>query len=235
MQLRQLSKKRRRRYCLRDSARGKPSGRGRIVERPASVEERREPGHFDIDTIKGDSQGTHTAITMVEWVTGCTPMGKLTRYYAAEITARLIEMIGSQGGRVKTATADNGSGSCGSPTSRCHGGVPVYSATAHYSWVLGTDENANGLIRQYLPRQRSIAHVTQDPCDRIATRLNRGSRERLGFRTPQECQAQAGWTRAQASTSALRFQLDAASPRMGRRLTWASASGRADAGVIGVT
>lgn len=189
--LRQSNKKRRKRYRSRDS-RGRPAGKKHISERPASVEERIETGHFEIDTIKGDSQGTHTVITMVERVTGYTLMGKLARHCAAEATTRLIEMIRSQGGRVKTITADNGSEFHGFADIEAATGVPVYFATPHHSWERGTNENTNGLIRQYLPKRKSMTHVTQEICDQIATRLNRRPRERLGFRTPEECYVQAG-------------------------------------------
>lgn len=188
--LRQSAKKRRKRYGSRDS-RGRPAGKKRISERPASVDRRIETGHFEIDTIKGDSQGTHTVITMVERVTGYTLMGKLDRHCAAEATARLIEMIESQGGRVKTLTADNGSEFHGFADIEAATGVPVYFATPHHSWERGTNENTNGLIRQYLPKRKSMAHVTQELCGQIATRLNRRPRERLGFRTPEECYVQA--------------------------------------------
>jgi len=53
----------------------------------------------------------------------------------------------------------------------------------------GTNENTNGLLRQYLPKRRSMASLTQDDCDRIAGTLNRRPRKRLGYRTPEECYA----------------------------------------------
>ena len=68
-------------------------------------------------------------------------------------------------------------------------GVEFYFATPHHSWKRGTCENTNGLIRQYLPKGRSMAHVTQEHCDEIAARLNSRPRKRLGYRTPEECYA----------------------------------------------
>ena len=66
-------------------------------------------------------------------------------------------------------------------------GVAFYFATPHHSWERGTNENTNGLVRQYLPKGQSMAHVTQADCDEIAARLNSRSRKRLGFLTPEEC------------------------------------------------
>ena len=64
-----------------------------------------------------------------------------------------------------------------------------YFATPHHAWERGTNENTNGLLRQYLPKRRSMAGLTQDDCDRIAAQLNRRPRKRLGYRTPEECYA----------------------------------------------
>ena len=66
-------------------------------------------------------------------------------------------------------------------------GALFYFATPHHSWERGTNENTNGLIRQYLPKKTSQAHVTQTDCDAIAAKLNSRPRKRLGYRTPEEC------------------------------------------------
>lgn len=60
----------------------------------------------------------------------------------------------------------------------------------HRSWERGTNENTNGLIRQYLPKGKSMAHVTQADCDEIAARINSRPRTRLGCKTPEECYVQ---------------------------------------------
>jgi IS30 family transposase len=61
-----------------------------------------------------------------------------------------------------------------------------YFATPHHAWERGTNENTNGLLRQYLPKRRSMAPLTQHDCDRIAATLNHRPRKRLGYRTPEE-------------------------------------------------
>ena len=66
-------------------------------------------------------------------------------------------------------------------------GVEVYFATPYHSWERGTNENTNGLIRQYPPKRKSMAKVTQRECDWIQDQLNARPRKRLGFRTPEEC------------------------------------------------
>jgi IS30 family transposase len=184
--LRQSSKKRRKGYRNPDS-RGRPAGKRHISERPAAVEERREIGHWEIDTIKGDSQAVHSVVTMVERATGYTLMGKIARHCAADATACLIELIESQAGRVLTITSDNGSEFHSFALVEAATGVPFYFATPHHSWERGTNENTNGLIRQYLPKRTSMAHVTQADCEAIARALNTRPRKRLGWKTPEEC------------------------------------------------
>jgi len=68
-------------------------------------------------------------------------------------------------------------------------GVEFYFATPHHSWERGTNEDTNGLIRQYLPKKTSQANVTQADCDRVAAKLNSRPRKRLGYKTPEECYA----------------------------------------------
>lgn len=68
-------------------------------------------------------------------------------------------------------------------------GVEFYFATPHHSWERGTNENTNGLIRQYLPKKTSQAHITQADCDWVAAKLNSRPRKRLGYKTPEECYA----------------------------------------------
>ena len=183
--LRQWRKKRRKGY-RRPDGRGRPAGKKHISERPPEVEGRIEIGHWEIDTIKGDSQGAHTMLTMVERATGYTLLGKLERHCAAAATSCLIEMIGSQGGRVKTLTADNGSEFHGFADVEAATGVPIYFATPHHSWERGTNENTNGLLRQYFPKGQSMAHVGTAECEHAMERLNTRPRKRYGYDTPEE-------------------------------------------------
>lgn len=188
--LRQATKKRRKRYRSHDS-RGRLAGKRHISERPPEVDDRSVIGHWEIDTIKGDSQSAHSAVTMVERKTGFTVMGKLERHTASECSQRCVEMISRHAGRVATITADNGTEFHSYKDIEAATGVDFYFATPHHSWERGTNENTNGLIRQYLPKRTSMAEVTQADLDAIAHRINTRPRKRLGFRTPEECYAEA--------------------------------------------
>jgi IS30 family transposase len=188
--MRQASKKRRKRYGAYDS-RGRLAGKRHISERPAEVEGRTEVGHWEIDTVMGNEHGRNSVLTLVERATGYLVMGKLERHCAADATARCIELIERQGGRVATITADTGTEFHSYRQIEEATGVDFYFATPHHSWERGTNENTNGLIRQYLPKRTSFAHVNQADCDAIAARLNSRPRKRLGYRTPEECYAQS--------------------------------------------
>jgi IS30 family transposase len=113
------------------------------------------------------------------------------RHRAADAAARTIALIARQPGCFKTITADNGTEFHSYMLVEQATGVPFYFATPHHSWERGTNENTNGLIRQYLPKRTSMAKTTQADLDAIATKLNSRPRKRLGYRTPEECYARA--------------------------------------------
>jgi len=112
------------------------------------------------------------------------------RHNAAKAAERAIKLIARHPKRVATVTADNGSEFHGYALVEAATGTRFYFATPHHSWERGTNENTNGLLRQYLPKRRSMAHVTQADCDAIAAKLNTRPRKRLGYRTPEECYAE---------------------------------------------
>jgi transposase, IS30 family len=188
--LRQAAKRRRKRYGAYDS-RGRLAGKRHISERPPEAEERIEVGHWEIDTVMGTEHGRNSVVTLVERATGYLVMGKLARHCAADATARCIDMIERQDGRVATITADNGTEFHSYKQIEEATGVEFYFATPHHSWERGTNENTNGLIRQYLPKRTSFADLTQDECDAIAAKLNARPRKRLRYRTPEECYARS--------------------------------------------
>jgi len=188
--MRQAGKRRRKRYGAYDS-RGRLAGKRHISERPAEAETRAEVGHWEIDTVMGTEHGRNSVLTLVERATGYTVMGKLARHCAGDATARCVELIARHPGRVLTVTADNGSEFHSYAEIEALSGALFYFATPHHSWERGTNENTNGLIRQYLPKRTSLAGVTQADCDAIAAKLNARPRKRLGYRTPEECYVQA--------------------------------------------
>ena len=72
------------------------------------------------------------------------------------------------------------------PAIEARTGVKFYFAYPYHSWERGSNENTNGLIRQYLPKRTSMVHITQQDCNAIMKKLNTRPRKRLGFKTPEE-------------------------------------------------
>jgi IS30 family transposase len=157
-----------------------------IGERPASIENRRRLGHWEIDTVmgKGDKD---CIVTLVERKSGFTLIGKLADRTVSALNLRVLQLIQRNPSDFRTITADNGTEFHGYRAIEKATGVRFYFANPHHSWERGTNENTNGLIRQYLPKGESMAHITQWDCDQIAYRLNTRPRKRHAYKTPEEC------------------------------------------------
>jgi IS30 family transposase len=183
--LRGARKQRRKRYGAYDS-RGRLAGKRPIAARPPGAEHRSRLGHWEADTMLGDSQAGACVVTLVERKSGFTAIGKLPRRAAPALNPRLRQLIRAQPRPVRTITVDNGTEFHDYVALEAQVDARFYFATPHHSWERGTNENTNGLIRQYLPKRASMEHLTQRDCQRIANALNRRPRKRLGFRTPEE-------------------------------------------------
>jgi IS30 family transposase len=182
--LRQSTKQKRKRYRSKDS-RGRLGGKRMIDERPAEVEERQVMGHWEADTVLGAADGQACILTLVERVSGLTLIGKLRNRTKEECNRRAIELIRRHSYAFKSITADNGTEFHGYKDIEAATGVPFYFARPYHSWERGTNENTNGLIRQYLPKRKSMTALTQSQCDAIALQLNRRPRKRHGYKTPE--------------------------------------------------
>lgn len=184
--LRRANKVRRKRYAHYDS-RGRLAHKRPIATRPAGAANRSRIGHWEGDTVLGDSQGGACILTLVNRKSRYTLIGKLARRTCAEVNARARQLIRAQPRPVHTVTLDNGTAFHAYKALEATMATHFYFATPHHSWERGTNENTNGLVRQYLPKRASMEHPTQRDCNRIATKLNRRPRKRLGYRTPEEC------------------------------------------------
>lgn len=165
--------------------RGKVAGKRHISERPAAVEHRRQIGHWEMDTVAGKGS-KHCIVTLVERSTGCVLIGKLRDHTAAALNDRVLEIISDSPRLFKTITADNGTEFHSYKHIERLTGVTIYFATPYHAWERGTNENTNGLIRQYLPKRASMKQLTQKRCNEIASILNNRPRKRYGFLTPIE-------------------------------------------------
>ena len=186
--LRGARKRLRKRYGAYDS-RGRLAGKRPITARPAAANDRTHVGHWEADTMLGDSQAGPCVLSLVERKTGYLVLGQLRRRAGAEVNRRARPLIRRQPRPVQTITVDNGTEFHAYAALERATTARFYFATPHHAWERGTKENTNGLLRQYLPKGLSMAHLTQHDCNRIATTLNRRPRKRLGYRTPEECYA----------------------------------------------
>lgn len=182
--LRGAQKRRRKRYGAYDS-RGRLAGKRSIDERPPGAKNRSRFGHLEGDTVIGTDR--HCILTLVDRKSGFLWIGKLPRRSVQATNERAISLIRGAARPIRTLTLDNGTEFHGYKAIEAATRATIYFAAPHHSWERGTNENTNGLIRQYLPKRRSMAAITQADCNRIAEQLNDRPRKRLGFLTPKEC------------------------------------------------
>jgi IS30 family transposase len=179
-----MSKFGRKRYGRRDS-RGVLPGKRHISERPVEVEERKRLGHWEGDTVMG-SDKRHCVLTLVERTSGYAIVKKLKARTKDEVTRAATRAIRKHCRRFKTITFDNGTEFHDYRLLEERFPVKIYFATPYHSWERGSNENFNGLLRQYLPKGTCMSAVTQAQCDHIADDLNNRPRKRLGFNTPAD-------------------------------------------------
>lgn len=177
--------RRRARYGSRTHRGRRILGRS-ISTRPRRIERRRQLGHWEVDTIAG-LRHRAGALTLVERKTGFVIIGALRSRTAADFAGRAMTLIRAQQHKVRTITADNGSEMMDHRRIERLTGARFYFANPYHAWERGTNENTNGLIRQYWPKGESLDHLTQHDCNAVARRLNTRPRKRLGYLTPEEC------------------------------------------------
>ena len=182
--LRQSIKKRRKRHNSQDS-RGRLADKRHISERPKAAESRRFSGHWEIDTVVSRAS-KHCIVTINERKSGFVMIGKLSDRTAKSLNSRVSMLINRNPNAFKTITADNGTEFNQYKAIEANQDVEFYFANPYHSWERGSNENLNGLIRQYIPRGCSMATLTQQQCDRIAMQLNQRPRKRHNYKTPED-------------------------------------------------
>jgi IS30 family transposase len=164
-------------------ARGQIIGAVSIRERPAEVEDRAVPGHWEGDMISGASN-THIA-TLVERSSRLTVLVKLPGKDAptvARAVARKIRQLPADLRR--TLTWDRGPEMAQHRAFSVATDVQVYFCDPQSPWQRGTNENTNRLLRQYFPKGTRLDGYSQTDLNRVAHRLNQRPRKTLGFRSP---------------------------------------------------
>jgi len=182
-----LRSKRRIRRSQHSGVRGQ--SRGQIVdaisirERPAEIEDRAVPGHWEGDLISG-SKNSHM-VTLVERHSRFTTLIKVSSKDTAVVVAALSRQIRKLPATLRRSlTWDRGLEMAKHKTFTVATDVKVYFCDPQSPWQRGTNENTNGLLRQYFPKRTDLSGYTQADLDKVALRLNQRSRKTLGFQTP---------------------------------------------------
>ena len=167
-------------------------GRGRIrdmvmiSERPPEVEDRAVPGHWEGDLLIGTK--TSAIATLVERQTRyCQLVALPAGMRAAAVRAALAASITTLPAQLRRSlTWDQGHEMAEHRRFSVDSGVAVYFCDPHSPWQRGSNENTNGLLRQYFPKGKSLAGVGQEQLDEVARKLNGRPRQTLGWMTPAE-------------------------------------------------
>jgi IS30 family transposase len=169
----------------------KGQARGQIIDavsirdRPAEIEDRAIPGHWEGDLISG-SQNSHIA-TLVERKSRYTILvrvdGKDTRSVVKALTKQILRLPSDLR---KTLTWDRGTEMALHKEFSVATSVQVYFCDPQSPWQRGTNENTNRLLRQYFPKKTDLSPYSQSDLNKVALRLNQRPRKTLNFRSPAE-------------------------------------------------
>ncbi len=176
---------------LRKKRYGKAERRGTIPnrlsieQRPAIVETRSRIGDWEADTIIGKNH-RQAIVSIVERKSGFTLIRKVERKTALAVSQAMIGLLKPHRKKVHTITSDNGREFAGHEEIASKFKADFYFAHPYSSWERGTNENTNGLIRQYFPKNRDFTTITQQEIDMAMERLNSRPRKRLGYQTPSQ-------------------------------------------------
>lgn len=184
-QLRHSGKKRKKRYASTDR-RGEIKDRVSIDKRPKNIEKRDRIGDWEIDLVIGKNH-KGAIVTIVDRLSLMTLIGKVESKHTELVTRSTIELLKPYKKKgAHTITSDNGKEFSGHKKISQSLGVDFYFAHPYSSWERGTNENMNGLIRQYLPKGTEFQAVNDEECQFIMDRLNNRPRKCLGYKRPNQ-------------------------------------------------
>src|SRR6478752_7295109 len=179
-------KLRRRRYASNRNRKPKILNRVGIENRPAIVELRKRIGDWEGDTIVGAGCNSGAIVSIVERASRFTCLGKVDTKSPAKVMQTIKEKMKAFKTLFKTFTLDNGGEFSLHEEIAQTLQVDIYFARPYHSWERGTNENTNGLVRQYFKKPERFDAITDDDVQRVADKLNHRPRKCLGYKTPYE-------------------------------------------------
>lgn len=187
--LRRAHKKRKAKGIGRKEKKTKIPNRIPIDARPKSVEDRKQYGHWEGDTLI--SRKSKVALhTIVERKSRLLLLSKLDRKSATETSKTIIRRLGKLPAKGRrTLTLDNGTENANHEKVTSKIGMKCYFARPYASWQRGTNENINGLVRWYLPKGTDFSKINKDQLKLIERLINNRPRKCLGYKTPLEVAA----------------------------------------------
>jgi len=177
-------KKRKKRYGSNDR-RGNLKNRISIDERPAVVDTRNRLGDWEADTIIGKAH-KQAIVSMTERKSGLALIYKVDRRTKGNTEKAMKRLLSPVSDQVYTITSDNGKEFANHEQIAKRLKCDFYFAHPYSSYERGTNENTNGLIRQYFPKNRDFRTITDKEIIHAMKRLNNRPRKRLGYKTPNE-------------------------------------------------
>jgi len=177
-------KKRRKRYGSYDR-RGKLPNRVSIEKRPAVVDQRQRIGDWEVDTIVGKGH-RQAIVSLTERKSRLVLLRKVERRTADQVSDAVIDLLQPIAERLHTITGDNGKEFAEHERISHELKTDFFFAHPFAAWERGTNENMNGLVRQYIPKQREFASITDHEMLFITNRLNHRPRKCLDFKSPFE-------------------------------------------------
>lgn len=183
-----IARKPRSTRTARDPGRGQIVGAVSIHDRPEEVAERLVPGHHEGDLIMGSIASNSAIATIVERTTGFVSLVHLPQGHTADLVATAIaaQVSSLPATMRKTITWDRGKEMARHARLTELTGMKVYFADPHSPWQRGTNENTNGLLRQFFPKGSDLSVHSPHDLQAAADNLNNRPRKRLGYRTPNE-------------------------------------------------
>ena len=176
-------KVRRKRYGSYDRRGQMPNCRS-IEERAQIVDERKRVGDWEADTIIGQNH-QQAILSLVERRSKLCLLKKVERNPAEAVEHAIEELLRPVTAKVKTITSDNGRDQLNHQRIEKKLQATFYFAHPFAAWERGTNENTNGLVRQYFPKGSDFSEITDSDIQWVTTRLNNRPRKRLNYRTPQ--------------------------------------------------